>query len=1083
MKQVYLSVTDLFRKWLATFLVILACITTANAQVKGVVFRDFDLNGIRSDTLPIEVGVAGVTVRAFVDLSKTPISTTTAADGTYAFSSTDAPAGKTIRIEFDGFPRGDYNGPYGAGSGTSVQFVKAPIDNANLGINYPADYCQPSGVNIATPNYVNGNTQITTDKDGNPVPVDKQAAAATALISFSYIASGVASASDFLPNQLATAQQIGSVWSLAYQRRTKKLFSGAVVKRHMSFGPLGTGGLYITDITTGTTTNFIDLRTLGIDTGDDPHSGLFGDKTQASVDPGPMVAMGRISIGGMDISEDDKTLYFVNLKDRKLYGIFVDAPARTPTAADVKSWEIPDPGCSNGDFRPWAVKVHHGKIYVGVICSAETSQQQSDLKATVYRFDPTEPTPNFEEILSFPLDFRRGPADGTFDPLNPDKSCLKYDHWLPWTEAWPETCGLGVNPTFVMFPQPILSDFAFDDDGSMMIGFLDRFGHLSGLANHDPQGNGLYNGFTGGDLLRAYNNNGTFVLESNGQAGDRTGSGVGNNEGPGGGEFYGKDEWFFIDHIAHFEITNGALVAIPGYNEIITSAFDPITNVFQSAGMKVFSNKNGQENRNYVIYTQQVGSFGKAAGLGDTKALCDPAPVQIGNRVWFDDNRDGIQDAYEPGIDGIVLTLHDMENGGVQIGTQTTHDGGQFYFNNTTVPAGLLYNHKYEIRMDTTQLPKLDITLSGAVPLSASGGRVAARGARKAASGLQRYYTLSPANRSDFTTPDLRDSNAQLVGGSAVIAVTSLEPGQNDFTNDLSIYSCPELVSEKDTIGVCAGTAVDSIAATGKYFSRVDSVRFVVFSSPQSGTAMYGNTGTLLGTVKPNASNRVVLYNPAINTVNNSAVASSQYVYAIIYPMPENPACRQSSVVIIRVTPALSVTATGGKLTCSVKEVTLTGQAIYGDGSIAPIATYAWTGPGGFTSSLQNPIVSVEGAYILTIGNPSCPSAFTTTTAVVTSDTVVPELSAFGAGLECSTCSATLYAEAPGATLLWTGPNGFTSTEIEPVVTIPGEYTVTATGVNGCKISTTAELLPSDHDDPCANHTPICVPITIKRIK
>ena len=42
-----------------------------------------------------------------------------------------------------------------------------------------------------------------------------------------------------------------------------------------------------------------------------------------------------------------------------------------------------------------------------------------------------------------------------------------------------------------------------------------------------------------------------------------------------GGEFYGHDDWFFIDHIAHAEVTNGALALIPGYNEIVTSAFDP----------------------------------------------------------------------------------------------------------------------------------------------------------------------------------------------------------------------------------------------------------------------------------------------------------------------------------------------------------------------------------------------------------------------------------------------------------------------------------------------------------------------------
>lgn len=1091
MKQVYVSITDPHRNWLLTLVVLLACLTTANAQVKGVVFRDFDLNGVRSDTLPIEVGVGGVTVLAFVDLSKTPISTTTAADGSYSFSSAEVPAGKTVRVEFEGFPTGDYNGPYGAGSGTSVQFVKAPIDNANLGINYPSDYCQRVGVNLVTPCYVNGNTQVSVDKDGNPVPDDKLAAHSPALVSFPYNASGVAGPGNFPPSELATSGEVGAIWALAYQRRAKKLFSAAVVKRHMSFGPGGPGGIYITDIVSGTTTTFMSVSSLGVDVGDDPHSNplanLFGDKTQASTDPSSMTAAGRVSFGGMDISEDDRTLYFINLKDRKLYSLFVDSPAVVPTSASaLKSWDIPNPGCSNGDFRPWALKVHHGKIYIGVVCSAETSQLQSDLKATIYQVDPTAATPVFTEVLSFPLDFRRGPADVTTDPLHPENSCAQYDHWLPWTDVWPTPCGLGTNPTFIMHPQPLVTDLEFDDDGSMLIGFLDRFGHMAGVANHDPNGNGLYDGFTGGDLLRASSTNGTFVLESNGKSGNYTGSGVDNNEGPGKGEFFAKDSWFFIDHIGHAEVTNGALSFIPGYNEVITSAFDPIENVYQAGGLKVFNTKTGANNRNYVLYSVAPGSFGKASGLGDNKVLCDPATVEIGNRVWFDDNRDGIQDAYEPGIDGVVLTLHDMENGGIQIGTQTTHDGGQFYFNNTTVPGGLLYNHKYEVRMDTIQLPALDITLGGTKPLGGkapAGGRVAARGARQGAAIPQRYYTLSPANRSNFTDPDLRDSDAKLVGGSAVIAVTSLDAGQNDFTNDLSVFSCPELVAEKDTIAVCSGIAIDSIAADGQYLSRVDSVRFVVFSTPQSGTAMYGSGGVVLGTVKADANNRAVLYHPTIDTNNNLPTIKDQYVYAIIYPTPENPACRQSSETVIRVTPSLAVTATGGELTCTVKEVTLTGQALYGDGSLAPNASYFWTGPDSFTSSQQNPIVSAAGTYTLTIANPDCPSTFTLATATVTADTTLPELQAFGAALPCVNCTATLYAEAPGATLLWTGPNGFSSAEAEPVVSIPGEYTVTATGVKGCKISLTVDLLPAENDDPCLNHVPVCVPIAIKRIR
>ncbi|SOD90230.1 SdrD B-like domain-containing protein, partial [Spirosoma fluviale] len=991
MKQLYM---------LLCFWVIVGSWGTAQAQVSGIVFRDFDLNGVRSDTLPIEAGVSGVKVLAFVDLANMPIQRITDSDGKYSFSSSEIPAGKPVRIEFSDLPPGNYNGPYGKESATTVQFAKAPASQVNVGVNYPADYCQPTNVQFVVPCYVNGNTQITTDANGNPVANERQAGKADALVSIAYSASGVASATNFPPEHIATADQIGSVWGLAYHRRTKKIFSAAFIKRHMSLGPLGTGGIYMSDGATHKTTNFLDVKTLGIDTGADPHTGLFADKTQASADPGAMSAVGRIGIGGIDMSEDDKTLYFINLNDRKLYGVFINSMAIAPTSATaVKSWAIPAPGCSNGDFRPWALKVYHGKIYVGVVCSAETSQQKSDLRATVYRFDPNAATPQFETVLSFPLDFRRGPTDLTTDPNQPEYDCTKYDHWLPWTDAWPTPCGLGNSRRFVMYPQPILSDLEFDDDGSMLIGFMDRFGNMSGVANHDPAGTGLYDGFTGGDLLRAHNNNGTLELEKNGKSGNLIGSGVGNNEGPVdennvGGEFFGNDYWMFHNKIGHAEVSNGSLTFIPGYTEVIASAFDPIENIYQSGGFKVFGAKTGLVNRNYVLYTleESPGVFGKAGGLGDAKALCDPASVELGNRVWFDDNRDGIQDAYEPGIDGVVLTLHDMENGGTVVGTQTTHDGGQFYFNNVTVPGGLAYLHKYEIRMDTAQLGSLNITLDGAKPLAASGGRLAARaaGARQGAASPQRYYTLSPANQTGFANADVRDSDAQLVGKSAVIAVTTQDAGQNDFTNDLSIYSCPELTTEKDTISLCAGAKLDSIVAVGNYLSRVDSVRFVRFTSPQSGTAMYANTGVVLGTVKPGPNtNRAVLYNPLITTDNNTGNGQNQYIYAIIYPTPVNVSCRQSDKTVIKIAPSLRAMASGGTLTCSVKSLTLTGQAQYGDGSPASPAVYSWKGPaspGGasFSSVVSNPTVSVAGSYTLTVSDPACPSTMATITTNVT---------------------------------------------------------------------------------------------------
>jgi protocatechuate 3,4-dioxygenase beta subunit len=55
----------------------------------------------------------------------------------------------------------------------------------------------------------------------------------------------------------------------------------------------------------------------------------------------------------------------------------------------------------------------------------------------------------------------------------------------------------------------------------------------------------------------------------------------------------------------------------------------------------------------------------------------------LGDRVWLDTNRNGVQDAGEAGVDGVVVNLKDAS--GNTIATTTTHDGGQYGF---TVDAG-----------------------------------------------------------------------------------------------------------------------------------------------------------------------------------------------------------------------------------------------------------------------------------------------------------------------------------------------------------------------------------------------------------
>ena len=88
-----------------------------------------------------------------------------------------------------------------------------------------------------------------------------------------------------------------------------------------------------------------------------------------------------------------------------------------------------------------------------------------------------------------------------------------------------------------------------------------------------------------------------------------------------GGEFYRERLLDLFGNIAHTEVTNGSLSFIPGYNEIITSAFDPIAELYQSGGVKIFNAKTGADSRGYIIYRLASGAFGKASGLGRDEPL------------------------------------------------------------------------------------------------------------------------------------------------------------------------------------------------------------------------------------------------------------------------------------------------------------------------------------------------------------------------------------------------------------------------------------------------------------------------------
>ena len=116
------------------------------AQVSGIVFRDFNSNGTIDTTVSYkEIGQVGVVVKAFNASGAEVGTATTDKNGLYSISGVSGP----LRVEFSNLPNLDYSSFSG---GTSVQFASGGAINVNFGINYPNDYCHsdPSKIELAT---------------------------------------------------------------------------------------------------------------------------------------------------------------------------------------------------------------------------------------------------------------------------------------------------------------------------------------------------------------------------------------------------------------------------------------------------------------------------------------------------------------------------------------------------------------------------------------------------------------------------------------------------------------------------------------------------------------------------------------------------------------------------------------------------------------------------------------------------------------------------------------------------------------------------------------------------------------------
>lgn len=793
----------------------LPTLTLTNAKVSqvantisGKAFLDYDAEGFFNPTYSnarpaVDVGVAGVTVTAY-DVNNNVVGTavTTAPEGKYTMSVTGS---APYRVEFTNIPDGYVPGMTTVSSmsnatnpplteftaGPRVQVVVNDSEkNVNIALVDPIKYCQDDP-QIATSCYVNGDPL----GGGN-------AGASDALVSFGYHYKGTTPK----PEHLGLGSEMGATWGLAYQRNSNTLFAAAFMKRHAGLGPLGVGGIYKVDMSGDAplVEPFVDLTALGVGTGDDPRQpgDLTPTTTTPTHDPHVFDAVGKMAFGDMDISEDDQTLWVVSLNDRALNEVHIGLPAEVPTAAEITKHPIPNPGCSNGDFRPWGTKVERGKVYVGVVCSAETSQNAADLHAYVLLHDPAGAVANFTSIFDFDLTYERGYVSK--DQIDAE--------WRPWIQSWDELdnpkVGEGPVGGQLIYPQPILSDIEFDETGAMILGLMDRFGNQFGTNNYSPNENDkeLYRGVNVGDMLRACLVNGKYVLENNASCGGVTSEGADSNpgQGPGGGEFYWQDMYPVDENVnngVHEETMLGGVALLPGSGEVMSVLFDPV-NSFRSGGVGWFNSTTGRRDRAYEIFEQDAGgptaTFGKAIGLGDLEVMCERAPFELGNRVWLDVNANGIQEPDEPPISGVLVQLYrpgiglDGEPGTADdelpVASATTDESGDYYF----------YEDDFDDPVESDELGIINFNNGELLPNVEYEIRLD-RPADFASGGPLDELTLTEVNDSAATVTgsDLNDSDGEYVtnpagsppGSWPTIRFTTGGPGVSDHTHDFGFVA------------------------------------------------------------------------------------------------------------------------------------------------------------------------------------------------------------------------------------------------------------------------------------------------------
>ncbi|TAL06277.1 MAG: hypothetical protein EPO07_02105 [Verrucomicrobia bacterium] len=197
----------------------------------------------------------------------------------------------------------------------------------------------------------------------------------------------------------------------------------------------------------------------------------------------------------------------------------------------------------------------------------------------------------------------------------------------------------------------------------------------------------------------------------------------------------------------------------------------------------------------------------------------------------------------------------------------------------------------------------------------------------------------------------------------------------------------------------------------------------------------------------------------AQNPVITNATKADVGAYTVT--VTDTNGCSASDTTTPAINPSPRVTAGNNGPVCEGSTLNLTADS-------SPTAvSFKWSGPNGFSSSVQNPTVTnltavAAGIYTVMVTDTNGCTASDTTTATINPS---PSVTAGNNGPVCegSTLNLTANSSPTAVSFKWSGPNGFSSSVQNPTVTnvttaAAGIYTVTVTDSNGCTATATTAV-------------------------